>query len=258
MSIVQNQKLSATADSIDAMRALENADPTSQRHSEIDPDMSVIEAIYSRRSVRGYLDKEVPADVLNRIFEVAQMAPSNCNVQPWKVFVASGALKDKLKKQMVENTLNRVEPNPDYPYRGTFEGEYRKRQVDCAVALYNNMGIEREDKEGRLRAIVRNFEFFDAPYIAFLGMNPAFGTTVALDVGMYAQSLMLTMVAFGLHSCPMGTMRNYPDMVREAFDIQDDTKILFGLSFGYEDNAVAANKTRTEREPISASVVFRS
>lgn len=258
MSIVQNQSSSATSDVIGAMKALENADPTSQLHSQIDPDMSVIEAIYSRRSVRGYLDKEVPADVLNRIFEVAQMAPSNCNVQPWKVFVASGALKDRLKKQMVENTINRIEPNPDYPYRGTFEGEYRTRQVDCAVALYNNMGIERDDKEGRLRAIVRNFEFFDAPYIAFLGMNPAFGTTVALDVGMYAQSLMLTMVAFGLHSCPMGTMRNYPDMVREAFDIQDDTKILFGLSFGYEDTAVAANKTRTAREPISASVVFRS
>jgi len=258
MSIVQNQSSSATSDVIGAMKALENADPTSQLHSQIDSDMSVIEAIYSRRSVRGYLDKEVPADVLNRIFEVAQMAPSNCNVQPWKVFVASGALKDRLKKQMVENTINRIEPNPDYPYRGTFEGEYRKRQVDCAVALYNNMGIERDDKEGRLRAIVRNFEFFDAPYIAFLGMNPAFGTTVALDVGMYAQSLMLTMVAFGLHSCPMGTMRNYPDMVREAFDIQDDTKILFGLSFGYEDTAVAANKTRTAREPISASVVFRS
>ena len=258
MSIVQNQSSSATSDVIGAMKALENADPTSQLHSQIDPDMSVIEAIYSRRSVRGYLDKEVPADVLNRIFEVAQMAPSNCNVQPWKVFVASGALKDRLKKQMVENTINRIEPNPDYPYRGTFEGEYRKRQVDCAVALYNNMGIERDDKEGRLRAIVRNFEFFDAPYIAFLGMNPAFGTTVALDVGMYAQSLMLTMVAFGLHSCPMGTMRNYPNMVREAFDIQDDTKILFGLSFGYEDTAVAANKTRTAREPISASVVFRS
>jgi nitroreductase len=186
------------------------------------------------------------------------MAPSNCNVQPWKVYVASGALKDRLKQHMVENTVGRVEPNPDYSYRGTFEGEYRKRQVDCAVALYDNMGIERDDKEGRLRAIVRNFEFFDAPYIAFFGMNPAFGTTVALDVGMYAQSLMLTMVAFGLHSCPMGTMRNYPDMVRDAFDIQDETKILFGLSFGYEDTAVAANKTRTEREPVSVSVMFRS
>ena len=104
----------------------------------------------------------------------------------------------------------------------------------------------------------RNFEFFDAPYIAFLGMNPSFGTTVALDVGMYAQSLMLSMVAFGLHSCPMGTMRNYPDLVRESFDIQDDTKILFGISFGYEDKSVPANKTITSRDDIATNVVFRS
>jgi len=83
------------------MHTLESADPTSQTRNEIDPSMSVIDAIYSRRSVRGYLDKEVPADVLNRIFEVAQMAPSNCNVQPWKVYIASGALKDRLKQQMV-------------------------------------------------------------------------------------------------------------------------------------------------------------
>lgn len=241
-----------------ALSALIKSDPTQEKHSAIDPSMSVIEALYARHSARGYLDKEIPADVLNRLFEVAQMAPSNCNVQPWKVYVATGALKDRLRQQMVENTVNRLEPNPDYPYRGTFEGEYRKRQVDCAVELYNNMGIERDDKEGRMRAIVRNFEFFDAPYIAFLGMNPAFGTTVALDVGMYAQSLMLAMVSFGLQSCPMGTMRNYPDLIRDAFDIQDETKILFGLSFGYEDNTVPANKTRTAREPISASVQFRS
>ncbi len=235
-----------------------NEDPTAQTRSDLDPSMSLIDSLYGRHSARGYLDKEVPPEILNRIFEVAQMSPSNCNVQPWKVYVASGALKDRLREQMVANTVNGVEPNPDYPYRGTFEGEYRKRQVDCAVALYNNMGIERGDKEGRMRAIIRNFEFFDAPYIAFLGMNPSFGATVALDVGMYAQSLMLAMVAFGLQSCPMGTMRNYPDMVREAFDIQDETKILFGLSFGYEDTSVPANLTRTTRDPISASVQFRS
>lgn len=240
------------------LEAYESADPTQEKSRAIDPDMSVIEALYTRHSARGYLDKPIPEEVLNRIFEAAQMAPSNCNVQPWKVYVAHGALKERLRAQMVQNTVNQVSPNPDYPYRATFEGEYRKRQVDCAVALYNNMGIARDDKEGRLRAIVRNFEFFDAPYIAFLGMNPAFGTTVALDVGMYAQSLMLAMVAFGIQSCPMGTMRNYPDLIREAFEIQDETKILFGLSFGYEDLSVAANKTRTAREPISNSVVFRS
>ena len=205
-----------------------------------DPGMGLVDAIYERRSVRGFLNKEVPQEVLNRIFEIAQKAPSNCNVQPWKVYVASGELKDKLKRKMVENVTSGVEANPDYPYRSTFENEYRKRQVDCAVAL------------------LRNFEFFDAPYIAFIGMNPAFGTTVAIDVGMWAQTLMLTMVSFGLHSCPMGTMRNYPELVREAFQIKDDTRILFGISFGYEDVNVAANKTRTTREEISANVEFRS
>jgi nitroreductase len=222
-----------------------------------DPAVDLITSIYARHSVRGYLDKPVPHEILDRIFEIAQMAPSNCNVQPWKVYVASGALKDRLRDQMIANTVGGVKPNSDYPYRGDFTGEYRKRQVDCAVALYKNMDIQREDKEGRLRAIVRNFEFFDAPHIAFIGMNPEFGATVALDVGMYAQTFMLTLVAHGLASCPMGTMRNYPDLVRDAFDIKDGTKILFGICFGYEDPAVPANKTRTSREVISSSVTFR-
>jgi nitroreductase len=225
---------------------------------DTDPEMGLIDAIYGRRSVRGYLDKEVPRDVLDRIFEIAQQAPSNCNVQPWKVYVASGALKDRLSAEMVRLTAEGVTPNPDYPYRGDFDNEYRKRQVECAVALYSEMGIERGDREGRMRAVLRNFEFFDAPHMAFIGMDPAFGTTVAIDVGMWAQTLMLTMVAFGLHSCPMGTMRNYPDLVREAFEIQDGTKILFGIAFGYADPQVPANRTVTSREPIAANVVFRS
>ncbi len=223
-----------------------------------DPEMNLIDAIYTRRSVRGYLDKEVPQEILNRIFEIAQQAPSNCNVQPWKVYVASGELKDRLRSEMVEKTAGGVSPNPDYEYRGDFIEDYRRRQVECAVALYSKMGIERGDKEGRMRAVLRNFEFFDAPYIAFIGMDPKFGTTVAIDVGMWAQTLMLTMVSFGLHSCPMGTMRNYPDLVREAFDIQDGTKILFGISFGYEDTSVDANETRTTREPITSNIEFRS
>ena len=223
-----------------------------------DPGLNLIDAIYKRRSVRGYLDREVPREVLDRIFEVAQQSPSNCNVQPWKVYIASGALKNRLRDQMVADTAAGVAPNPDFEYRGDFVDEYRTRQVECAVALYSNMGIERSDKEGRKRAVLRNFEFFDAPYIAFIGMDQRFGTTVAIDVGMWAQTLMLTMVAFGLHSCPMGTMRSYPDLVREAFDIKDGTKILFGISFGYEDQSVAANATRTRRDPISASVVFKS
>jgi nitroreductase len=221
-------------------------------------DMSLEQAIRQRRSVRGYLPDLVPDNVLQTIFELAQLAPSNCNVQPWKVYIASGGLRDRLSEEMQHRIREGVTPNPDYEYSGDFVGEYRTRQVECAVALYNEMGIERNDKPGRNRAIMRNFEFFDAPYMAFIGMDKAFGTTVAIDVGMYAQNLMLLLVAHGLHSCPMGTMRNYPDLVREAFGLGEENRILFGLAFGYEDPAVAANRTRTTRDPVSSSVVFRS
>lgn len=221
-------------------------------------DMTLHDAIHQRRSVRGYLPDAIPDEVLTRIFELAQLAPSNCNVQPWKVFVATGDLRGRLSAEMQRLVIAREPANPDYEYRGDFDGEYRKRQVECAVALYSQMGIERHDREGRERAVLRNFEFFDAPYMAFIGMDKAFGTTVAIDVGMYAQNLMLAMVANGIHSCPMGTMRNYPDLVRDAFGLGDEIRLLFGLAFGYEDTTVPANRTRTTRDPISASVVIKN
>ena len=43
MSIVQNPSSHSISD---AMHSLESADPTSQTRSEIDPSMSVIDAIY--------------------------------------------------------------------------------------------------------------------------------------------------------------------------------------------------------------------
>ena len=219
--------------------------------------ISLEQAITSRRSVRGYLDKEVPPETLQAIFELAQLAPSNCNAQPWKVFVASGELKNRLRDQMVHNVTNGVAFNPDYEYSDQFVGEYRERQVACAMELYNAMGIERGDKPGRARAMLRNFEMFDAPHVVFIGMDKAFGVSIAIDVGMYMQNLMLAMTAYGVSCCPQGTMRYFPDLVREAFDVPPDIRILLGISFGYEDPAVAANKTRVGRADLEQVVQFR-
>ena len=78
-----------------------NTESETTELSVVDPSMSLVEAVSKRRSVRGFLDKEVPQQVINRIFEIAQQAPSNCNVQPWKAYVASGELKESLKKKDV-------------------------------------------------------------------------------------------------------------------------------------------------------------
>ena len=220
---------------------------------------SLADALRSRRSVRGFLDKPVPEETLKAIFELAQLAPSNCNIQPWKVFVASGEVRDELRRRMVEKVTAGVPMEPDYePNAGKFSGVYRQRQVDCAVELYNNMGIARDDKPGRMRAQLRNFELFDAPHVVFIGMEREFGPTVALDVGMYIQSLMLAMTAYGVGSCAQGSMRYFPNDVREIFGEPASTAILVGISFGYEDPDVAANRTRVGRAPLADSVAFKT
>lgn len=219
--------------------------------------LTLEEAIRERRSVRGFLDKPVAPEVLKKVFELAQWAPSNCNVQPWRVYVASGATRDRLRAEMTKRITSGIAPNPDYDYTSKFEGGYRKLQVDCAVGLYGAMGIGREDSAGRMRASLRNFELFDAPHVAFLAMASEFREPVALDVGIYLQTLMLAMTAHGISCCAQGSMRSYPDLVREVFEIEEEVRVLVGISFGYEDESVPANTARMTRSPLGENVFFK-
>ncbi len=220
--------------------------------------MDVEAAIRARRSVRGFTSQRVPAERILHVFELAQRSPSNCNIQPWRTFVASGAARDRLRQAMVEAATQGIAPNPDFEYPEKFEEPFRKHQIACAVTLFNEMGIGRDDKKGRSRALLRNFELFDAPHVAFLGMNKQFKEPVALDLGIYLQTLMLAMTANGIACCPQGSMRSYPDIVRREFDIPPEIGILVGLSFGYEDQGVAANRTRIDRSSLSENVVFKN
>jgi len=52
----------------------------------------------------------------NRIFSSAQMSPSNCNVQPWQIYVVSGAKKDVLKDKLVGAMMSWNPPNPDFTW----------------------------------------------------------------------------------------------------------------------------------------------
>ena len=111
------------------------------------PDMTLVEALQTRRSVRGFTDKTIPDDILKAVFTQAQLAPSNCNTQPWKTYVASGALRDSISEKLIAKVMGGEKPNYDFDYNNTFEGEYRTRQVECAAAMYGEMGITRGLRE---------------------------------------------------------------------------------------------------------------
>ncbi|MEZ0148662.1 MAG: nitroreductase [Candidatus Reddybacter sp.] len=214
------------------------------------------QVIEQRKSVRGFLPKPIPNDKLHKIFALAQQAPSNCNIQPWNVVVASGESCKTLRNKLVAAVEQKVAPNPDYSRTERFDGVFRQRQVDTAVELYNNMNIGRGDTEGRQWAMMRNFELFDAPHIAFISMPKIFNESVAIDVGMYAQTLMLSMTAHGIGSCAQASVSRYPDIIREHFGLDDGFAVLIGISFGYEDTSVPANKTIVPRANIEEAVLF--
>ncbi len=211
--------------------------------------------VRQRRSVRAFSSEPVSSALLQSVFESAQYAPSNCNTQPWQAVVVSGEAKERLKKRISEDFLA-GKMTMDFPYDGKYEGVYKDRQYASAKALYDALGIEREDKAARGEAFLRNFEFFGAPHVAFLFLHESFGIREAADLGMYAQTLMLSLSAHGLASCPQTALSFFADQVREELNVPSSQKLLFGISFGAESLGHPANNCRTERAEIDAAVNF--
>lgn len=54
-------------------------------------------AIYDRRSICKYQDREVPAEYIEQLIDAARMAPSAKNMQPWKYIVYTGDGKHRDK-----------------------------------------------------------------------------------------------------------------------------------------------------------------
>lgn len=218
--------------------------------------MSVSDVLAKRYSVRAFRDTPVPQAVLEEIFTLARQAPSNCNVQPCRAYVVSGASKDQLKGELLAAVLSGKPANPDFEWDVKYQEAHRERQFGSANALYGAMGIERTDKHRRQMALLRNWSFFEAPHAAFFTMAKYLKLTGAVDLGIYAQTLALLMVERGISSCMQGALGMFPDPARRMFGLPEDTGILFGMSFGYAEDAAPVNKTRTDRVSLDAMVRF--
>ena len=146
---------------------------------------------------------------------------------------------------------------PDFPYDGVYEGVYRDRQYGAAKALYDALGIPREEKAKRQEWFLGNFRFFDAPAVAFFMLPDGFGLREACDLGMFTQTVMLGLTAQGLGSCPQTALGFMAKQIRDVIDVPTHHKLMFGLSFGYPAEA-PINSVVTDRADLSAAVTFHS
>jgi len=212
----------------------------------------VIEAIKGRLSTRAFLDKPVSRETIEAILDTARWAPSGGNLQPWQVAVVTGDKKQRIANAIMEARRNGEKERADYPYypREWFE-PYKSRRVATGIALYQALGIAREDKAARNEAWNRNYRFFGAPVGLLFFIDRRLGHGALVDVGLFLQSLMLAACANGLATCPQASLADYPDIIRPILGIEDNLALVCGLSLGYPDPDAAVNQYRTERIAVN-------
>ena len=219
-----------------------------------DPTQVFLDVVSRRRSMRDFKSDPVPRELIESVFGTAQRAPSNCNTQPWFVHVVTGETLEQLRQELPAK-FAAGEIALDFPYDGQYEGVYKERQYASAAALYDSLGISRDQKAERNAWFMRNFSFFDAPAVAFFTLPTGFGLREACDLGMFAQTVMLGLTAHGLGSCPQTALAFLANVIRPALSLGDHEQLMFGMSFGYPTDT-AVNEVTTERASLADVVTF--
>lgn len=157
---------------------------------------AVLDALRTRRSTRSFDPAPLPLETIEQLIDLARMAPSPSNRQPWKFLsIADQAVKDAMREEVVKGCQRLLE--------------------------------KQEGKEARaIEDYLKNFVYFSkAPVVIALMVRRTHnrladaaasdieveGTHLALGAAM--QNILLGAVAMGLVACPMsGPMIARPDL----------------------------------------------
>lgn len=216
-------------------------------------------AITQRHSVRAFLDKPVPKDIIEDILRTAQQSPSGGNLQPWHVYVTVGEDRAAFLAKVQDSIKAHPMGEPDSPdiYPPKLKEPYKQRRAQCGYDMYSALGIPKDDKMAGIMQVMKNFEFFGAPVGIFFAIDRQMGRPQWAHMGMYIQSLMLAAVEKGLGTCPQEAWMLRHKTVREHFDIPDELEFYCGLALGYPDPDHPINNYRTERAALDEVVTFR-
>lgn len=219
--------------------------------------MTVEEAIAGRRSIRAFLDKPVPRELIDRILTIAGRAPSGSNIQPWKVWVLEGAVKTALSAELKaqhEAGLEGEWPYAYYPQK--WREPYLGRRRACGFGLYAKVGIAKGDAAAMKAQHGRNFLFFDAPVGLIFTIDKDMELGSWLDYGMFLQSIMVAARAFDLETCPQAAFAPRHKTIARRLGIPDSEMLVCGMALGYADWSNTVNEFTPERLPLGEFVHY--
>ena len=220
---------------------------------------AVDDAIHSRQSMREFLPKPVPRELISHLLEVASRAPSGTNTQPWKTYVLQGASRDTLvAKVCTAHDALRANPAMAAEYREEYDyypekwvSPYIDRRRENGWGLYGLLGITKGDKDKMHAQHQRNYEFFDAPVGLMFTLDRVMGRGSLVDYGMFLQNIMVAARGHGLHTCPQAAWNGFANIILPHIGAGENEMLVCGMALGYADESALVNTFRTPRVPAS-------
>ncbi|MCA1730795.1 MAG: TIGR03668 family PPOX class F420-dependent oxidoreductase [Actinobacteria bacterium] len=198
----------------------------------------LMNAIQGRRSVRRYLDREVPEEAIEKVLEAARWAPSPHGRQPWRFAVITQEVtKVRLAEAMGEEWQANLEM--DGQSAGVVEKRLegsRKRLLDAPVLVLLCLYLEDLDV------------YSDAS-------RQRNETTMAVQsLGAAAQNALLAAYSLGLDAGWMCAPLFCPERVTEALGLAPELAPHALLTLGC---AEGDPPKRRSRKPLEELVVYR-
>ena len=215
--------------------------------------MDFPEIARNRKSIRGFIKKNVSRNLILEILTDAHWAPSASNQQPWHFYVLTGFRLEELCQKIYQARMkNKKSYDPS-------KGKTIPRQyVDRTKNLFKEIRpfINKLGDENRMFIESGSFRFYDAPVVIFITMDTALPRNRFLDIGMAAQNLMLSAYARGLGSCAIALTLLYEEVINQYLDLSDRQETVLSISLGYPDNHFPVNQFRSSRENVSDFITW--
>ena len=170
--------------------------------------MNLSEIFKNRRSIRNYLDKPIPSDMIQSLLNDSILAPSAGNEQPWKfVIVSNREMIKRISAESKKIILERIAADPD---------DYAKKYE-----------IMLQNKAFNI--------FYNAPTVILI-LGEACLKNLYVDCALAASYLMMSATSKGLGTCwvNFGTEIHDSDL-RDELGIPENHKIVAPIALGYPE-----------------------
>lgn len=190
---------------------------------------AVERAIFERRSIRNYKDKEVPDTLIRRVLEAGRFAPSSGNCQPWKFIV----VKDKAMIDEMDEMIAQVIAG----LHNMYMNEETVKGLEFMVAGNPTPPADPRMIIGGLGPIARKEvkPSLGAPAAIIIAGDMRSIAGPFIQIGICGQNMCLAANSMGIRSCWVGfyaIIEQFPD-IKKKLGLEPPWTIISGVVLGY-------------------------